>query len=152
MKPKLIKASYVIRSLKPLLSFKSIYFSTVHSIIAYGIVFWGLSTHSKIIFKIQKRIIRIITNSDNKDSCRDLFKKLYILPLQSQNIFSLLLFVVENKDFFKMNSDVHRFNTRSHHDLHIPQQICQYFRKESGILVSKSITIFHQPSNNYHML
>jgi len=84
MLPKLNKASYIIRSLKPLLSFESlkmVYFSTVHSIISYGIVFWGISTHSKIIFRIQKRIIRIITNSGNKDCCRDLFKKLYILPL-----------------------------------------------------------------------
>ena len=59
-------------------------------------------------------------NSGNKDSCRGLFKKLHILPLQSQHIFSLLMFVVKNKDFFKTNSDVHSFNTRSHYDLHFP--------------------------------
>jgi len=81
MIPKLNKASYIIGSLKPLLSFESlkmVYFSTF---ISYGIIFWGISTHSKIIFKIQKRIIRIITNSGNKDSCGGLFKKLHILPL-----------------------------------------------------------------------
>jgi hypothetical protein len=75
MIPKLHKASYIIRSLK-MLSFESlkmVYFSTVHSIISYGVIFWGISAHSKIIFKIQKRIIRIITNSDNKASCRYLF-------------------------------------------------------------------------------
>jgi len=58
MIPKLNKASYIIRFLKPLLSFESlklVYFSTVHSIISYGIIFWGTSTHSKIIFKIQKK-------------------------------------------------------------------------------------------------
>ena len=54
------------------------------------------------------------------DSCRDLFKKLHILPLQSQYLFSVLMFVVKNTDFFKTNPDVHSFNTRSHHDLHIP--------------------------------
>jgi len=87
MIPKLNKASYVIRSLKPLFCFESlkvVYFSTVHSIISYGIMFWGISSHSKIIFKIQKRVITIITNSDYKNSCRGLFKNLYILPLQSQ--------------------------------------------------------------------
>jgi len=81
---KLNKTSYIIRSLKLLLSFESlkmVYFSTVHSFILYGIIFWGISTHSKIIFKIQKRLIRIITNSGNKDSCGGLFKKLHILPL-----------------------------------------------------------------------
>jgi len=59
-------------------------------------------------------------NFGNKDSFRDLFKKLNILPLQSQYIFSLLMFVVKNKELFKTNYDVHSFNTRSHYDLHIP--------------------------------
>jgi hypothetical protein len=104
MIPKLNKASYVISVLKPLLSLealKMVYFSTVHSIISYGIIFWGISAYSKIIFKTQKRRVRIITNSDNRDSCRELFKKLSILPLQSQYILSLLMFVVKNKDSFK---------------------------------------------------
>ena len=155
MKSKLNKASYVIRSLKPLLSFESlkmVYFSTVHSIISYGIIFWGISTYSKIIFKIQKRIIRIIPDSGNKDSCRDLFKNLHILPLLFQYIFSLLMFVVKNKNFFKRT----RMFIVLIQDLIMiyifPQQICQYFRKECGILVSKSITIFHQRLNNYHMI
>ena len=66
MIPKLNKATYVIRILKPLLSLealKTVYFATVHSIISYGIIFWGISTNSKIIFKTQKRIIRIITKT-----------------------------------------------------------------------------------------
>jgi hypothetical protein len=117
MIPKLNKAAYVIRSLKPLLSpgsLKMVYFSTVHSVISYGLIFWGISTHSKIIFKIQKRIIRSITNSDNKTSCQELFKNLYILPLQSQYIFCLLMFLVKNRDFFKTNSEVHNFNTTTY--------------------------------------
>jgi len=32
------------------------------------------------------------------------------------------------------------------------QQIWQYFRKECGLQVSKSITIFHQLLNDYHMI
>jgi len=55
-----------------------------------------------------------------KDSCGDLVTKLNSLPLQSQYIFSLLMFVVKNKDLFKTNSYVHSFNTRSRHVLHIP--------------------------------
>ena len=132
MVPKLNKASYVIRSLKLLSSFESlkmVYFSTVHSIISYGIKFWGISTQSKITFKIQKRIIRIIMNSGNKDSCRDLFKKLHFLPLQSQYIFALPMFVVKNTDFFKTNPDVHSFNKRSHYDLHIPAANLAVFQK-----------------------
>jgi hypothetical protein len=87
MTPKLNKASDVIGLLKPLLSLeclKMVYFALVHSKISKGIIFGGGggSAHSKIIFKIQERIIRIITNSRNVDSCRNLFNKLHILPLQ----------------------------------------------------------------------
>jgi hypothetical protein len=52
---KLNKATYIIRSLKPLLSpetLKMAYFSIIYSVILYGIIFWGISTQSKIIFKI----------------------------------------------------------------------------------------------------
>jgi hypothetical protein len=42
------------------------------------------------------------------------------LSFQSQYIFSLLMFVVKNKDFFKLNSDFHTFNIRSKCDLHFP--------------------------------
>ena len=53
-----------------------------------------------MIFKIQKRIIRIIANSNYRTSCRNLFKKLKILPLQSQYILSLAMFVVGNFEEF----------------------------------------------------
>jgi hypothetical protein len=76
-------------------------FSLVHSAITYGINFLGTSSHSKVIFKIQKRIIIIIMNSDGKDSCCELFKKLYTLPLHYQYIFSILLLVVKNRGLFK---------------------------------------------------
>ena len=109
-----------------------VYFSTVHSIISYGIIFWGVSTHSKIIFKIQKRIIRIITNSGNKDSCRNVFTKLNILPLQSQYIFSLLMFVVKNKDIFKTN-------------LHLPPARLKIFQQ--GTFYSGIRAYNHLPKN-----
>jgi hypothetical protein len=100
MIPKLNKASYVIRVVKPLLSLeclKIVYFSSVHSIISYGIIFWGSSAHAKIIFKIQKRIIRIITNSGNVDLCRNLFRELHVLPLQSQYILSFIMLVLKTE-------------------------------------------------------
>jgi hypothetical protein len=56
------------------------------------------SSHSVKIFKIQKNIIIIITGCGSKDSCGALFKNLKILPLQSQYILSLLIFVVDNKN------------------------------------------------------
>ena len=82
----------------------STYFSYVHSIIYYGIIFWGNSSYSEDIFKIQKRIIRIIINSSKNASCRQPFKDLNILPIQSQYMFSIIYFVTKNKDQFLSNS------------------------------------------------
>ena len=62
---KLNKACYAIREVKSLISLKSlicIYHSYFHSLLQYGILFWGNSPTSGDVFKIQKRTIRIITN------------------------------------------------------------------------------------------
>jgi hypothetical protein len=99
---------------------RTIYFSYFHSILSYGIIFWGNSVHSSNIFKIQKKTIRIIMNANNRDSCHQLFKILNILPLKSQYIFSLLLFVVKNRDLYELNSEIHNVNTRFSSDLHTP--------------------------------
>ena len=120
---KLNSACYMIRSLKlliPLETLRMFYFSSVHSILSYGIIFWDTSSYSDTIFKSQKRAISIMMNAGNGQSCRKLFKELNILPLHSQYILSLLLFVVKNINMFKYNSMMHSFNTRQCSDLYQP--------------------------------
>jgi hypothetical protein len=90
------------------------------TIITYGIIFWGNPTGSDEVFKLQKRAIRIITNSHSSSSCRNLFKELNILSLQSQYILSLAVFVAKNIDDFTTNSDIHTINTRHKSSLHPP--------------------------------
>jgi len=68
---KLNKACYAIRAIKPFMTLnvlRTVYFSYFHSIISHGIIFWRNSHLSSNIFKIQKRIIRIITNKSKRDS------------------------------------------------------------------------------------
>jgi len=116
-------ACYAIRSIKPFMSLdvlRSTYFSYVHSIISYGIIFWGNLSHSEDIFKIQKRIIRIIMNSSQNVSCWQPLKELNILPIQSQYIFLILLSVTKNKYQFLSNSQVHKINIRQTSDLYVP--------------------------------
>jgi hypothetical protein len=43
----------------------------------------------------------------NMVSCRNLFRRLEILPFVSQYILSLMLFVVKNKNIFTLNSENH---------------------------------------------
>jgi hypothetical protein len=55
---KLSSACYAVRALNPLLTInalKMLYFSYAHSIISYGIIFWGASTNSIKIFRLQKK-------------------------------------------------------------------------------------------------
>jgi hypothetical protein len=47
-------------------------------------------------------------------------KKLKILPLMSQYIFSITMFIVKNKHQFTVNSEIHNINTRHHSNLHQP--------------------------------
>jgi hypothetical protein len=136
---KLNKASYAIRAVKPYMSndvLRTIYFSYVHSVISYGIIFWGNSHLSTNIFKIQKRIIRTLTNTGRHDTCRPLFKQLQILPLPSQYIFSILLFVNKNRDLFLSNSEIHKINTRYNQNLHLPSTNLALVQR--GVLYSGS--------------
>jgi hypothetical protein len=70
-----------------------------HSAMSYGIIFWGNSLHSSIIFRIQKKAIRIMEGCGNRVLYRNLFKKLQILPLTLQYMSSLLMFVVKKNVF-----------------------------------------------------
>ena len=144
---KLNKSCYLIRSIKPFLSLeiiKMVYFLYVHSLLTHGIIFWGNSTHSKSVFKIQKCIIRTMTNSSSKDSCHPLFKALHILSLQSQYIYSISVFVVMNRSLLISNHDLHNFQTRQIHDLHMPAAKLLLFQK--GVYYSGSKIFNHLPS------
>jgi hypothetical protein len=50
----------VIRPFLSLDSLKIIYHAYFHSVIVYGLILWGTSTHSLNIFKLQKRIVRML--------------------------------------------------------------------------------------------
>ena len=129
---KLSTACYIIRAVKPYMSHSTlitIYYSLFHSVMAYGIIFWGNSTNNPKIFKIQKRAIRIIMGRKSRDSCRNLFKELKILPFVSQYIFSLLLFVINNKNYFITNLENHSIHTRSSNNLHLPQANLAIYQK-----------------------
>jgi hypothetical protein len=112
---------------------------------SYGIIFWGNQPHSERVFKIEKRVIRIVTNSRARDSCRDLFKKLEILPLYSQYIFSLLIFVIKNKHLFSTNYDIHNVRTRFKTNLH--PAIANLTKFQKGVYYSE-IKIFNNLPHN----
>jgi len=68
-------------------------------------------------------------NTRNRDSYLQLFKNLKILPLKSQYIFSLLLFVAKNRDLNQSNSEIRNINTRFSSDSHTPTANLTTFQK-----------------------
>jgi len=85
----------------------------------YGLLLWGNSPDSIKTFRLQKKIIRIMMGCRSRDSSRKkLSFNLEILPLPSQYILSLLLFMIRNKNQFLINSERYHINTRQHANLH----------------------------------
>jgi hypothetical protein len=106
-----------------------VYFAYIHSIMSYRIIIGGNEPYIEKIFKIQKRVIRIITYSRIRDSCRELFQRLEILPLYSQYIFSLSIFVIKNKHLYNTNNHIHNVHTRFKTNLHPPIANLTKFQK-----------------------
>jgi hypothetical protein len=86
----------------------------------YGITFWGNSPYSIKLFRIQKKVVRIMMDLKKRGSCRDSFKEMKILRLCSQYIFSLMQYVVNNKHLFTRNSEIHNIGTRQNNNLFPP--------------------------------
>jgi hypothetical protein len=121
--PRLSSACLAMRATKPYFSYKTmkvIYYANFHAIMSYSVIFWGQSTTSYKVFLQQKRAIRIMTGCGPRDSCRKLFTELGILTLLSQYIFSLLLFMVKNRELFPLNQDLHSIGTRQQQNFHLP--------------------------------
>jgi len=75
-------------------------------------------------------------NNDNNNNLSNIFIKyywlnsdLYILPIHSQYIYSILLFVTKHKDQFLSNSPVHKINRRQTFDLYVPTANLTVYQK-----------------------
>ena len=86
-------AIQITRRVLGLESLRNLYFAYFHSVITYGIILWGNSPQARLIFKLQKRVIRTIMRVRKQTSCRELFKKLHILPLPCIYILETLVHV-----------------------------------------------------------
>jgi hypothetical protein len=95
-----------------------------------GMVIWNLCTTKSencfsqfplsCVFTIQKKCIRIITDSKPRESWRLLFKKLKIMTMFSQYIYSSIIHTVINRHLYLPNYEIHKYRTRYKKDLHLP--------------------------------
>jgi hypothetical protein len=144
--PKLSAACYTIRKLSHVLNiavFKIVYFANFHSVVEYGIIFWGNSSNIGHVFLLQKKVIRITVGASSRCSCRSLFRKLGILTLPCLYIYCLMLYVLNNMDNCQTNSSIHTINTRCKNQLHRPVANLSSFQK--GVLYSalRVLIVYH---------
>jgi hypothetical protein len=64
------------------------------------------------------------------------------IPLKSQYIFSLLLFVAKNIDLYESNSEIHNINTTFSSDLHSNYKLNNSAQKDPFILELNSLITF----------
>ena len=106
-----------------------LYFSCVHSIISYAIIFSG-NTHNSIkIIRMQEKILRTITNLKKMDSFREMFKTMEILLFLYSVFIFTLLYVVNNKHWIRKKLEVHNHDTRCANNFHLPITNLTKYRK-----------------------
>jgi hypothetical protein len=112
---------------------------------SYGIIFWGRSSRFHKVFILQKKIIRIMTNTRPRDSYREVFRKMEIMTVYSQYIYSLLLFKINNRYLFNTNNEIQKYKTRVSCNLHLPAVNLTKFHK--GAYISGIKVFNHLPQS-----
>ena len=110
----------------PISAMKLMYDSLILSHLQFGITNWGFEWDR--ISKLQKRALRIMTNSKYNAHTEPLFKELHLLKVKDIFDVQCLKFwykFVNKKlpnyfrDMFKYNHELHEIGTRSHDQLHL---------------------------------
>lgn len=133
---KLARANGILSKLRhyaPLHVCVSVYYSIFYSHILYGCIVWSFTSKSNLdsIFKLQKKMIRIITFSDYFAHTNPLFVQLNLLKTDDIFKAELLKFMYDLSserlpavfnDFFNKNKNLHSYETRgrSNDHFHIP--------------------------------
>jgi len=142
----------MISSLKNVMSpcvLRTIYSACFHSHLRYGLTLWGGDPESVRIFRLQKKVIRIIGEAGQHASCRNLFKDLNILPLPCLYINEVMCCVKSNMEKMKYNKEVHDSYTCQKSDLRT--QFCRTipFKNSSAYV---SIKLYNKLPNTIKRL
>ena len=136
-----------LKSLIPMYLKRSLYFAHIQSHLSYCINIFGSTypTHMLQLFKIQKRALRILTNSDYQAPSDPLFKDLKILKLFDLVKLEIGTYVYKNK-----NSDIfhhlnHQYNTRRRLDFALPAHNLSIFQNS---LSYNSIKVWNAIEDN----
>lgn len=104
---------YHVRKTLDMQSLKSIYDAFAVSNIAYGILYWGRSSEAKIVFILQKKIIRIMFNMKYGDTCRKVFEEHEILTYYGIYYYELIMYFKKHENVMEENKNQHTYQTRA---------------------------------------
>lgn len=109
----LVYAMRVLHNVTDLPVKRIVYHAYFITVIKYGIIFWGVEkTNLLRIFKLQKKIIRAMTGTNSRHSCKPLFESLDLMTIPSIFIYEILLFEQNNSQLFEGNAFTHDYETR----------------------------------------
>ena len=161
---KISKSLGIICKLRPGLTEEimlNMYYTFVHCYLNTGIIIWDSTHNNKIdsLIKIQKKAIRIITNSGYRDHTLPLFTKLKILPLQQLYYYNIILFIYKVykdklpkviSDYFKTRVSLPVRMTRRSNFFEIPTYINDFY--ERSILVRGYLNLIYKLNPIKHFL
>lgn len=84
----------------------------------YAILAWGHSPHSKRIFGLQRKVIRVILGLGYRDDVRDFFTQVGVLTLPCLYILHCLMMARTNVEH-TYHGDLHQYETRQRGQIYI---------------------------------
>jgi hypothetical protein len=117
---KLSKSCYVIKNMKHYMSIsvlKVIYYSFSHSLMSYGIIFWGNSSY--IFFR--RRLLELCCDMVKHSRVEIYLRNWVFCHLRSNTYFLYYCSYRIINLFFSSNIDSHTIATRQSQDLYLPQ-------------------------------
>ena len=141
VKKKMSSAIYILQSVKNILShynLRLLYNALLEPHLRYGILLWSNTSCRNItlLFKCQKKAIRIINNACYNEPTNNLFKVSKILKLEDMVSISLLEFMYkfthsmlpdEIVNLFNVNRDIHQYETRQRDHPHVAKHKSSLF-------------------------
>ena len=146
-KNKIAKITYCMKTIKnmlPIKYMKNLYDTLIKPHLEYGINLWG-GTHDSFLIQLikqQKKVIRIITNSNYNAPTKNLFTILKIHDLNDLYRLNIGKFMYQvnteslpttQNNMYTLNSAIHDHNTRQRNNIFI--QHCRTMIKSYQIIV-----------------
>jgi hypothetical protein len=124
---------------------RSIYYAHFYALLRYSINFWGGDNESNNIFKLQTRVIQIISGVSKHTSCRHIFKDCNILTVAWLYILEIVCYIKKYKDSLEQNIQFHDYDMQRKLYPHVQFRNTDLLRRS---VVNMGITLCNKVPDN----